>query len=746
MYNQRFSRSHAWKWDRILLLKTCVVILGVLVFGKLFFLQVIHHQEYNERALKKYNRTLTIPASRGEILLYDNKQEAYYTLATNTTFDLLYVDPVAFEERFIRNRDLVLKAKMSYETFPYASLEEYYDDVSNKLGQILNKNPKEVKEILMEKYNNHIVLDYEPPADVVFRFQQNPVEGVFLVSEYDQLIRDIAYEDDDYKIKTLNAITASEKEEMQNNFVEIYVDPTMLTEIIPESLDGEAKKHLVKRNDEKIISTAKKIYENVQDYSLEDLQRILTRKLLRYNPIQKKISLEQSKAIAELNYYGLVLQPESYRLYPEKSLAANLLGFVDKEAMGRYSIEGQYDLYLRGQDGYKVIDIDNLGNQITVGEEDVVDPINGEDLVLTIDRSIQQYVEKVLQETVEKFYAKGGQVIVMEPKTGAIIAMASYPTYDPNEFYKVYEKDEKTEKYINGVGPQAFFNPAVAGTYEPGSTYKIFTVATALDSGDMGIDERVCDETGRVEIQVDNQTYVIQNSNEKAHGCMTMEELLEKSSNIGALRISLKVGARVFRKYMQDFGFSEFTDIGLEDENPGHVRDIKEWGKVLLANAGFGQGFTASPIQLVAATGAIANGGKLMRPYVISEKHTEGKVLKTEPFSVRRVVKPVTAEQVKQMLIKAVDNGLAGNAAIPGYSVAGKTGTSQVAAENGQGYSTENYITSFVGFAPAKDPAFVMLVKIDHPRQQKFGALVAAPAFSQIGEYILKYLEIPRDR
>jgi len=726
MYKNNFSyrNKRSFKIDRITIFKVLVIFLTSLVVLRLFSLQVVHYDEYNEKALKRYSRTLTIPAQRGEILLKDGSD--YNVLATNTTFDLLYVDPIAFEDRYYLKRDLVLKGKLSISDFPYASFEEYVDEVSINLGDILGLKPAEIKAKLTMKYNDHITLLYEPSDDIVFLLKENPIHGVYVVNEYDEALNDIQYESDEYKFEYVNRLTPEEKDEMRAKVVEIYVDPTEIVLEIPEDMPEVARKVLYKQNQEKAA-------------------RILVRKFIRYKPIMKKLSLEESKAVKSLGYYGLVLQPENYRLYPENEFLSNVLGFVDKQGVGRYSLEGQYDLFLRGKDGYKVLDVDNLGNQITVGNEEVVEPVSGQDIVLTINRSIQQYVEKVLKETVDSFSAKGGQVIVMNPKTGAIIAMASYPSYNPNEFYKVYETDDETGEYLNGVGPEAFYNPSVASTYEPGSTYKIFTVSTALDSGEFLVDEKVCDETGKAEIKSGNKTYVIQNASLKAHGCMTLSQLLEKSSNIGALRVSLRVGAGVFRTYMKNFGFSEFTDIGFEDENNGYIKDIKEWGKVMLANAGFGQGFTVTPIQLVTAAGAIANQGKLMRPYFVEEKHIDNKVIKTESFAVRRVIVPLTAQRVTDMMVNVVDKGLGSSASIPGYSVAGKTGTSQVSKDGG-GYSTENYITSFLGFAPASDPAFVMLVKVDYPQRQRYGSIVAAPAFSKIGSYILKTLEIPKDR
>lgn len=732
--------------DRLFFLKAIIIILASLILGRLFQLQVLEHKKLNEEAVKRYSRTITLPAKRGDILLRNEKENKEYVLATNTTLDLLYVDPVALESRFNQTREKVLAGKIPSTEFPYADSNQYFDDISKKIAEVLDMSQGEVKEKLVEKYNDHVVLLFDPSNEISFLLQENPIPGVYLVNEYDKELEKLQYETEDTKIAYINRLLPEEKDEMRKKIVEIFVDPTQITEEIPENLVDSAKNVLYEQNQIKLIQMARKIYEIIPDYSMDDLQRILTRKLLRFKPLKRRLTLEESKEIQKLNIYGLVLQPESWRLYPEGNLLSNVLGFVDKEGKGQYGLEGDYDVYLRGKDGYKVLDIDNAGNQITVGNEVEYPAVDGGDIVLTIDRSIQQFVEGILEDTVKSFQAQSGQVIIMEPKTGKIMAMASYPDFNPNEYFKVYERDETSGEYLNGIGPEAFYNSAILYTYEPGSTYKVVTVSTALDSGEFADTDTICDEKGFVEIEADGRVFTIWNSTKQAYGCMTFSQLLEKSSNVGALRASLKVGAGVFKNYMGKFGFGEYTDVGFVNENKGEIKDIKDWGKAVLATAGFGQGFTASPLQVIRGIGALANQGKVMRPYIIAEKGENGKMITTDPLEVRRAVMPITARKVTEMMINVVDQGFGHLAQIPGYSVAGKTGTSQVANEHGGGYSTDKYVTSFIGFAPAEDPAFIMLVKIDYPKFQKFGEFTSAPAFNKIGQFVLDYLEVPKDR
>ena len=334
-----------------------------------------------------------------------------------------------------------------------------------------------------------------------------------------------------------------------------------------------------------------------------------------------------------------------------------------------------------------------------------------------------------LRAAVAKHGADGGTVVVLDPKTGAVMAICSVPEFDPNDFSKVEDL-------------RRFNNPAIFGPYEPGSIFKPVTMAAAIDAGKVGPNTLYNDE-GSVKIG----PYTIRNSDGKAHGLQSMTQVLEESLNTGTIFAVRQLGAKPFLKYVEEFGFGSPTGIQLDTEASGDVDSLRKKGDIWSATASFGQGITTTPIQLAAAYGVLANGGKLMKPYVVdSIEHPDGTVVKTEPQVVRQVVTKRAAALVGGMLVRVIENGHGKRAAVPGYYIAGKTGTAQIAKSDGQGYEKDAFIGSFIGYAPVDDPAFVMLVKIDRPRDVEWAESSAGPLFGDIAKFLLQYLEIPPDR
>jgi cell division protein FtsI (penicillin-binding protein 3) len=684
--------AEAKNGKRIDYLLITTVVLTILIIGRLIQLQIFSHNFYNQLAISQYNNLSIVPAKRGKISL-KNKNGQIIDVAINRTLDMVYVDPKVLEDK---------------------------EEAALKLSPILEMSEQEILDKINKKYKDYVRLVINPDPVLTSQIKKLDLDGIYLKSEYDYILEEIQYEDEDIQEAKLSELSDKDKELSKSKFIEIAADPTEIkdiektAEILAEVLDGYTKKNLI---------------------------ATLSLKELRYVRLKQRLNMDQSDEIKQLNIYGVVLVPEDWRFYPEQELAAQILGFVDKQGVGQYGIEGQYNTALKGVNGERKIDLDIRGNPIAVGDDQMIKPvINGTDFILTLDRSIQSQTEKLLAENVRRHGADNGQVVIMEPKSGAILAMANYPTFNPNEFFQIFAKDPITDEYLNKIGPKVFQNRAIQDAYEFGSTFKVLTVAAALDSGDMNITDTVCDNTGEVTID----DFIIRNSDLVSHNCMTLSNILEKSSNIGALRVGLKLGAGVFRNYIIDFGIGEYTDIGFNVENNGYLGPLKEWGKVKTANASFGQGITGSATQLVRAVSAVANQGKIVQPYIIEEMIIDGKSEKRTPHEIRRVIQPNTAAKIIQMMVSAVDNGVAKSAKVDGWSVAAKTGTAQVAEVGG--YSTEKYIASIVGFAPASDPKFVMLVKINHPKTSKFGAEVAAPLFRELSEYVLKYLEVPKDR
>jgi cell division protein FtsI/penicillin-binding protein 2 len=348
------------------------------------------------------------------------------------------------------------------------------------------------------------------------------------------------------------------------------------------------------------------------------------------------------------------------------------------------------------------------------------------DLILTVDKTIQFQVESVLKDMVTKNAADSGDIIVMNPKTGAILAIASYPDFDPNNYGKVADHS-------------VFNNQAVTGTYEPGSTFKAITMAAALDEGKITPNTTYTD-TGKV--AVDN--FIIKNAEGGARGVQTMTQVLDLSLNTGAIFAESQLGNPDFLKYVKAFGFGKPTEIELP-ETKGDISGLNGNITVNYYTASFGQGISATPMQMIQAYGALANGGKMMRPFLVQSKiYSDGTVKNTQPQSLGQVVSSQTASTIDAMLVDVVENGFGKQAKVAGFYVAGKTGTAQV-VQNGKYIANDN-IGSFIGFAPVENPQFVMLVRVDHPRSASFAESTAVPPWGKLAQFILNYMQIPPTR
>jgi cell division protein FtsI/penicillin-binding protein 2 len=442
--------------------------------------------------------------------------------------------------------------------------------------------------------------------------------------------------------------------------------------------------------------------------------------------LKKKLPKEYFEKIAALNIKGVGWEIEQDRFYPEASMAAHLTGFVGSDSRGLdkgyFGLEGFYDGYLKGRAGRLNQEIDALGRPILVGVRKAVPPEDGQSLHTTIDRSIQYLVEKYLKEGMRKYRAKAGSVLVMEPKTGAILASASYPGYDQNHWSQ-YDKDR-------------YRNPVAADTYEPGSTFKTVVMAAGLDAGVIK-PETVCECSGPREVS----GYKITTWNNKYYPNSTMKEVLQHSDNVGMVMVGDSLGKEKFLSYIRNFGFGKPTGVDLEEETSGILREDEEWRPIDLATSSFGQGLAVTPIQLVRAVGAIANGGKLMQPFIVKKIVSGDREVEIKPKETGQVIKPETAAAMTEMMVAAVEGGEARRMIPKGYRVAGKTGTAQIPVEGH--YDPKKTIASFIGFGPVEDPRFVMLVKLDEPQSSQWGSETAAPLFFDIAKELFTYFGIP---
>ncbi len=463
----------------------------------------------------------------------------------------------------------------------------------------------------------------------------------------------------------------------------------------------------------------------VLQMSLDELVSKLSDKHKRFVVLKKKLEKQDAKKVEALNLRGISLESVPVRLYPEGNLASQVIGFVNGEGEGKYGIEGFFNEDLTGYAGYTEGEKDAKRRIISEGKS--AQPRNGTDITLSIDHNLQFIVEQKLKDAIKQYEAEGGSVVVMDTKTGAILAMANNPDFDLNNYNQVPADQQKV-----------FLNSAVSDTWEPGSIYKTFTLATGVDLG-LFDSETALDLTCFVTVD----GFEIHNAENKCYNHPTITDVLTQSINIGTIWAADKIGNDNFSKYIANFGFGSKTSIELQPEAAGRIQDVKRWRNVNRATISFGQGLTTSPLQIVTAYSAIANSGKLMKPYIVAKRvDASGKEIATRPKEIRQVVKPETAAMVTHMLEKVVTEGHGKRAQVAGYKVAGKTGTAQVVGDDGK-YIEDQHIGSFAGFFPSDDPKFAMIVKLDKPKAVEFAESSAAPTFGEIAQWLLHYAKVP---
>ena len=445
-----------------------------------------------------------------------------------------------------------------------------------------------------------------------------------------------------------------------------------------------------------------------------------------YVIIKHKLTEEQSVAVEKANITGVFLEEETWRFYPEGVLASSLLGFVNTEGDGNYGIEQYCNELLSGIDGYLNAETDTSGITIAFGEDASVAAVDGSDVYLTVDRYIQGKAEELLNEAVEKYSADGGAVIVVDKTTGAVLAMANNPSFNPNEYDKVTDYS-------------VFQNDSVNSLYEPGSVFKAITLAAGLDSNLIEPDSTYTD-TGSVTLN----GYTIRNSDLKSHGLSTMTYVLEQSLNTGTTYIEQLLGKSSFYNYVKKFGFGTKTGIEINGEAGGTVYEPDDLNEHGYATMSFGQSISVTPLQMIMSYAAIANDGLLVKPHLIGKTvDSAGNTTEVETTEVSQVISSENASQLTDMLISVVENGHGKQAQVAGYKIAGKTGTAQVVKEDGTGYYSNKNIGTFVGYPVAEDANFVVLAKIDNPQGVAWAESTAAPVVGDMIEFLLSYYQIP---
>ncbi len=731
---------------------------SLILIGRLFQLQVLQHNYFQDIATREQFGFVELPAQRGDIIIRDHHSEEEFLLATNTTLNLVYADPFLIEDPNLVGQTL---APLLFDIESERELDlQRIEDQRKNLP--IDLTEEEVEELLKPKSDEQLAAEFK--ENLITKLGQKQRPEIQLTNEVDL-----------DKITQVNSLGLSGIETRDDN--KIYAKPSEI---------GDKKSTAEKLSSIVEIPSAK--LENILDG--DNRYVVLKRKL--HPDISDQIQDLQTGELEE-NFRGIGMTEEYYRFYPEQQVAANVVGYINHESIGQYGIESSFNNQLQGKKGKFQTKRDSLGRQITVGDSIIEKPVDGSDIVLTIDRSVQMKVEEILDYAVWAYRADSAQAIVMDPKTGAILAMGHSPRFNPNTFGEVFTKvdaeftpeqieelypapqenqyyyytndvtldkytvfEEKDEfgntrylRYENFVGPEVYHNKIISWPYEPGSVFKTIAMAIAIDDGDVTPNTTYNDvEPVGVDWNPYTEDYDFYIKNSAGHlGLVDMNTVLAESLNTGMTFVAKRIGPALFYSYLEKFGFLDRTDIELDNEAVGKIDYFEDWTESELATHSFGQGITVTMLQLANAYSAIANGGILMQPYVIEEvRHDDGTITVTEPHEIRRVISEETSNKMQAMLIYAVEEGVAGNAQTETHRVAGKTGTSQT-YKNGQALSgSGTTITSFAGFGPVSDPQFVVLVKIDKPKSSEWGSDTAAPTFAKIASFMMDYYNIPPDK
>jgi len=723
----------------------------------MFYLQVIRYDFYAQAAAKEHEEETSLPARRGEIFIKDYASNEEVRVATNITLDTLFADPTIIKDKkIVADRLVPLIYNLEEARASDNARIEAEKKKARTQEEIANIKPLTDEELYKQFYD-----------DILSKISQ---ETRPMITLSNTLPPDTLKE---IKNMNLTGIEVTDKE------LKAYPDKII--------------------NKEYVASTLNKYL----DISPSRLEKILAGKN-RYVILKKKLKPETSAAIQKIidedkakTFFGIGLQEEYYRYYPENTLASHILGFVTPDGIGQYGIESKFNTQLQGKNGLFKAEKDGsiYGRQITVGDSVIKPAVDGDSIVLTIDRAMQLEVEKIIAKATIDYRADSGQAIVYDPKTGKIMAMAQYPNFDPNNFSAVLDTEEVNlteddiknlvpiegednafwfyrnfiahdrykvmvttlpdgrkiyKRYKNWIGLEAYQNKIVSQPYEPGSVFKAITMASALDDKDVTPNTAFYDP-GFLKVDFNkaknDYDYTIKNVSAKCTGYSTMSNIIANSCNTGISYVAKQMGKSLFYSYILKFGFGERTGIEFDGELPGKIEHFSQWTESEFYNHAFGQGITVTPLQIVAAYGALANKGVLMQPHIVDKIiQANGKIIQTQPAAIGQVIGQSAVNMITAMLVNAVENGVAHKAALDNHYIAAKTGTSQTylhgKAINGAGTT----ITSIVGYGPIDDPKFVILVKLDRPRSSEWADATAVYPFHDIAAYLFNYFGIPPDK
>jgi cell division protein FtsI/penicillin-binding protein 2 len=634
------------------------------VIARLFMLQIWQGSTYKALAEGQYSLYEKLVPQRGRIFVKDHGDDTEYPVATEAPTAFVFADPRKV-------------------TDPVA--------LGKELAKILRVEG-------LEEYEQFIVLEQLRAANLFTEAQQ---------------------------LETNMRLARWAKEHDQEPPPQVPVPPPV------PSTDGAADPLLAEATIESNLPSDLPPL-SLEDNPVAELIRRLSKPDDPYEPIARLVTDEQLDLIKALESEAIDYLIEDTRTYPEPGFGGQVLGFLgltdDGQPRGLYGLEGYFDDYLTGKPGQLYSQNDASGRWIGVGDRHFRPAIDGGDLLLTVDRTLQVEVCKILARGVENFQADSGSVIVIEPSTGKILAMCGAPDFYPADYAQVED-----------VG--VYNNPAIFSAYEPGSIFKPITMAAAIDVGAVTPDSRFTDPG---EVEVDD--FTIHNAANHVYGNVSMIEVLEESINTGMVWVMRQMGKSTLREYIHKFGFGEQTGIQLKSEVRADIESLDKQAEVYAATAAFGQGITVTPLQIAVAYAALANGGLMMKPYIVDAmRYPDGTIEKTEPEAIRQVISPTTATTIGAMLVSVVEYGHGKKAGVPGYYIGGKTGTAQI-ARNGV-YSATEFNGSFAGYGPVHRPAFAMVVRIENPKQGViYAESTAAPVFGEIAKFLLEYYGIAPER
>lgn len=673
---------------RLRLFATLIFLFLIALICRLYYLQIVQGDWYKARALRQHNVSSLLNPARGKIMLHEklNGEDHLFPLATNKDFAFLYAIP-----KDIENPRAV--ADILFAVFDEETIRE----------EIKEQVKKEKELTLLTQLAEVDKSEISAEEKII---KKNSLESLAKLKADSAEWKEI-------EASTIDRLIEKRKEEVLINYLKRVDKP------------GDPYEPLkYKLTDEKLLEVyAKLISDENRSLSADDLERKL-----------EKIYLKGTDE--EINFKGIAFSLESYRYYPENELTGNIVGFVsnsDAVMSGHYGLEEFFNSELTGSTGYLKGER-GAGNTVIVNDREYVKAESGSDIVLTMDRGVQFHVCAALEGAMNKYQAEGGSVIAVNAKTGAILAMCSLPSFNPNNYNEVTDIS-------------VFNNPAILYQYEPGSVFKVITMAAAIDGSELSPATTFKDEG---QIMIKGWPKAISNSDfstKGGHGLVDMNYVLENSLNTGAIFAMTKIGPNIFAEYVKKFGFGEKTGIELGAESPGDISNLlrNRVREIDAATASFGQGVAVTSLQMLMSIQAIANQGNLMKPYIVQEiRHHNGQIELMKPQTVNQAVTSQTANTVLAMMVNVVERGHAKGAQIPGYYIGGKTGTAQVAIAGG--YSADKYIHTFVGVAPAYDPQIVMLTRLDAPKGVRFAEGSVVPLWHDIAEFMLKYYQIPKTR